>query len=395
MTYLLGLDGLARRGARDDVGRWPGAARPTRPSGRRRCCCPGRRAACGRRRRSRSRAASPTRCRSTWAARAPTSASCAAASPSRRRRGSSPATRSGCPRSTSTRSAPVAARSPASTPAARSSSAPRARAPSPAPRATGAAATKPTVTDADLVLGRIPDEAAFPGLGRLDVDAARRALERAGVTADGVVAVVDAAMERAVRVVTVERGVDPRDLALVAFGGAGPLHACAVADALGMRSGDRPAARGRALGRRPRVLAASARARPIVARRRSSTRVSPPPSTVLAAEAVALVGGHDAEVETAGRLPLRGTEPRAHGRRTGRVPRRARAPQRLRPARRTGRGRGAPRARPPTRAAVARRPPAGRAVRSASAPRSWPSPTAPSGCPTAGGPSPAPSARGC
>ena len=46
--------------------------------------------------------------------------------------------------------------------------------------------------------------------------------------------VVDAAMEQAVRAVTVERGVDPRGLALVAFGGAGPLHACALADALGM-----------------------------------------------------------------------------------------------------------------------------------------------------------------
>src|SRR5207244_1071411 len=50
------------------------------------------------------------------------------------------------------------------------------------------------------------------------------------------VRVVDAAMERAVRVVTVERGVDPRDLVLVAFGGAGPMHACAIADALGMRA---------------------------------------------------------------------------------------------------------------------------------------------------------------
>jgi N-methylhydantoinase A/oxoprolinase/acetone carboxylase beta subunit len=54
------------------------------------------------------------------------------------------------------------------------------------------------------------------------------------VTADGVVKVVDAAMERAVRLVSVERGVDPAGLALVAFGGAGPLHACAVAEALGM-----------------------------------------------------------------------------------------------------------------------------------------------------------------
>jgi N-methylhydantoinase A/oxoprolinase/acetone carboxylase beta subunit len=56
------------------------------------------------------------------------------------------------------------------------------------------------------------------------------------VTADGVIAVVDAAMERAVRVVSVEQGVDTRDLALVAFGGAGPLHACSIADRLGMRA---------------------------------------------------------------------------------------------------------------------------------------------------------------
>jgi N-methylhydantoinase A/oxoprolinase/acetone carboxylase beta subunit len=54
------------------------------------------------------------------------------------------------------------------------------------------------------------------------------------VTADGVLAVVDAAMTLAVRRVSVERGVDPTGLALVAFGGAGPLHACAVAEALGM-----------------------------------------------------------------------------------------------------------------------------------------------------------------
>src|SRR5439155_13638719 len=52
--------------------------------------------------------------------------------------------------------------------------------------------------------------------------------------AAGVVAVVDAAMEQAVRAVTVERGVDPAGLALVAFGGAGPLHACALAEALNM-----------------------------------------------------------------------------------------------------------------------------------------------------------------
>ncbi len=104
----------------------------------------------------------------------------------------------------------------------------------PGPACYGRGGTQPTVTDADLVLGRIAADAAFAELGHMDSAAARAALDAAGVPADGVVRVVDAAMERAVRVVTIERGVDPRELALVAFGGAGPLHACAVADALGM-----------------------------------------------------------------------------------------------------------------------------------------------------------------
>jgi N-methylhydantoinase A/oxoprolinase/acetone carboxylase beta subunit len=104
----------------------------------------------------------------------------------------------------------------------------------PGPACYGRGGEEPTVTDADLVLGRIPGDVAFPGIGVLSVDAASRALAAAGVTAEGVVAVVDAAMAGAVRRVTVERGVDPRRLALVAFGGAGPLHACALAEALGM-----------------------------------------------------------------------------------------------------------------------------------------------------------------
>ena len=102
----------------------------------------------------------------------------------------------------------------------------------PGPACYGRGGVAPTVTDADLVLGRIPADAAFPGLGRLDRAAAEAALVGAGVDPAGVVTVVDAAMERAVRTVTVERGVDPRRLALVAFGGAGPLHACALAEAL-------------------------------------------------------------------------------------------------------------------------------------------------------------------
>ncbi len=104
----------------------------------------------------------------------------------------------------------------------------------PGPACYGRGGTEATVTDADLLLGRIPADAALPGLGRLDRGAAEAALARARVDAAGVVAVVDAAMEGALRTVTVERGVDPRGLALVSFGGAGPLHACALADALGM-----------------------------------------------------------------------------------------------------------------------------------------------------------------
>jgi N-methylhydantoinase A/oxoprolinase/acetone carboxylase beta subunit len=104
----------------------------------------------------------------------------------------------------------------------------------PGPACYGRGGDMPTVTDADLVLGRIPADHPFPGLGVLDVGASASALARAGVDPEGVVAVVNAAMEQAVRSVTVARGVDPRTCALVAFGGAGPLHACALADALGV-----------------------------------------------------------------------------------------------------------------------------------------------------------------
>lgn len=104
----------------------------------------------------------------------------------------------------------------------------------PGPACYGHGGTQPTVTDADLVAGHLGDGVALPGIGVLDRPAAEAALAAAGVTADGVLAVVDAAMVQALRRVTVEQGVDPRGLALVAFGGAGPLHACALADALGM-----------------------------------------------------------------------------------------------------------------------------------------------------------------
>jgi N-methylhydantoinase A/oxoprolinase/acetone carboxylase beta subunit len=103
----------------------------------------------------------------------------------------------------------------------------------PGPACYGRGGNEPTVTDANLMLGRIPADAAFGGL-RLDRHAASSALDGSGVSAEGVVAVVDANMERALRAVSVERGVDPRGLVLVAFGGAGPLHAVSLAEALGM-----------------------------------------------------------------------------------------------------------------------------------------------------------------
>ena len=110
---------------------------------------------------------------------------------------------------------------------------PRSAGAEPGPACYGRGGTEPTVTDANLVAGRIPADARFGGIA-LDRAAAVAALDRAGVSADGVLAVVDANMERALRRVTVERGVDPRSLALVAFGGAGPLHAASLAEALGI-----------------------------------------------------------------------------------------------------------------------------------------------------------------
>ena len=87
-----------------------------------------------------------------------------------------------------------------------------------------------TVTDANLLLGRLPAE--LPGGLVLDRAAAQRAFE--GIDPAAAIEVVNAEMLRALRVVSVERGHDPRDFALVAFGGAGPLHACALADELGI-----------------------------------------------------------------------------------------------------------------------------------------------------------------
>jgi N-methylhydantoinase A len=96
------------------------------------------------------------------------------------------------------------------------------------------------VTDANLLLGRLPAELAA-GV-RLDRAAAEAAFE--GIDPGEAIAVVNAAMLRVLRVVSVERGRDPRDFSLVAFGGAGPLHACELADELEMRTGLVPDAAG-------------------------------------------------------------------------------------------------------------------------------------------------------
>ena len=110
----------------------------------------------------------------------------------------------------------------------------------PGPACYGRGGIGPTVTDANLLLGRLP--ATLPGGIELDSEAAERAL--GGIDPEGVVEIVDAEMVRALRVVSVEQGLDPRDFALVAFGGAGPLHGCALAEELGMSTVLVPAAAG-------------------------------------------------------------------------------------------------------------------------------------------------------
>jgi N-methylhydantoinase A len=111
-----------------------------------------------------------------------------------------------------------------------------------------------TVTDANLVLGRLHPEHFLGGAMRLDQQRARAALESvhtdehgfAGTEAlaEGIVRVANARMESALRQVSVERGHSPRSFTLLAFGGAGPLHACALASALGIRQVLIPAAPG-------------------------------------------------------------------------------------------------------------------------------------------------------
>src|SRR4051812_47477051 len=120
---------------------------------------------------------------------------------------------------------------------------PRSAGAEPGPACYGRGGTEPTVTDANLLLGHLDPGEPLAGGVELDADAAREVVgalagELGLSTEDcaaGIVRVANAEMVRAMRVMTIERGVDPRDFALLAFGGAGPLHAAAMAEELGMR----------------------------------------------------------------------------------------------------------------------------------------------------------------
>jgi N-methylhydantoinase A len=119
---------------------------------------------------------------------------------------------------------------------------PRSAGADPGPACYGRGGTEPTVTDANLLLGRLDAGAPLAGGVALDRAAAEAAIGGlAGelgldplVCAEGIARVANAEMVRALRVMTVEQGIDPRGFALLAFGGAGPLHAAAIAEELGM-----------------------------------------------------------------------------------------------------------------------------------------------------------------
>jgi N-methylhydantoinase A len=120
---------------------------------------------------------------------------------------------------------------------------PRSAGAEPGPACYGHGGSQPTVTDANLMLGRLPEEISLAGGLHLDLDAARRAIASLAaeldleplVCAQGIVRVAESHMLRALRVMSVERGIDPRPLALMGFGGAGPLHSVSLAREMGMR----------------------------------------------------------------------------------------------------------------------------------------------------------------
>lgn len=113
----------------------------------------------------------------------------------------------------------------------------------PGPACYGRGGTEFTVTDANLVLGRIRPESLLAGGMTIDPELSRKAAEKllpetglpsVEALAEGVIEIANTHMYGAIREVSVERGEDPAELALIAFGGAGPMHACEVADKLGI-----------------------------------------------------------------------------------------------------------------------------------------------------------------
>ncbi len=119
---------------------------------------------------------------------------------------------------------------------------PRSAGAEPGPACYGRGGTEPTVTDANLLLGYLAADSTLAGGVALDLDAARAAVgalaDSLGLgeleAAEGIVRVANQEMVRALRVVTVERGIDPRLFALLPFGGAGPMHAAAIAEEIGV-----------------------------------------------------------------------------------------------------------------------------------------------------------------
>ena len=111
----------------------------------------------------------------------------------------------------------------------------------PGPACYNKGGTRPTVTDANVVLGRLPAAARLGGAMPLNVDAAHRAVGElasalgisVAATAAGIIDIANEHMVRALRVISVQRGYDPADFSLCCFGGAGGLHICALAEALG------------------------------------------------------------------------------------------------------------------------------------------------------------------
>lgn len=120
---------------------------------------------------------------------------------------------------------------------------PRSAGAQPGPACYGRGGVEPTVTDANFVLGRVDADNFAGGQMRLDHAAAVRALETVGEQlgfdviemAEGICNVANSQMAQAIRTITISRGIEPRDFSLVAFGGAGPMHAVFLAKELGIR----------------------------------------------------------------------------------------------------------------------------------------------------------------